>query len=200
MVSVLAYVFEQTLKLLHPFIPYVTEYIYERLSFVNKSESIMISEYAETSAFAKFKKEASKTEELVELITALRKFKIDNGKKSSEKVNFACKETEFAKEHKAVIEKLANIVLEFAEVQGKTLVLPVGEFVLVEDEVDAETQKAILNKDIEKVNFEIERSKKMLNNPNFMAKAPEALVKTEKEKLAKNEELLASLKAKLAEI
>ena len=200
MVSVLAYVFEQTLKLLHPFIPYVTEYIYERLSFVNKAESIMISEYAETSAFAKFKKEAVKTEELVELITALRKFKIDNGKKSSEKVNFACKETEFAKEHKAVIEKLANIVLEFAEVQGKTLVLPVGEFVLVEDEVDAETQKAILNKDIEKVNFEIERSKKMLNNPNFMAKAPEALVKTEKEKLAKNEELLASLKAKLAEI
>ncbi len=201
MVSVLAFVFEQVLKLLHPFIPYVTEYIYERLSFVNKAESIMISAYAETSDFAKFKKEAAKTEELVELITALRKFKIDNGKKSSDKVNFACKETTFAKEHKAVIEKLANIVLEFSEEQkGKTLVLSVGEFVLVEDEVDAETQKAILNKDIEKVMFEIERSKKMLNNPSFVAKAPEALVATEKAKLAKNEELLASLQAKLAEI
>ena len=201
MVSVLAFVFEQVLKLLHPFIPYVTEYIYQRIAFVNKAESIMISEYADTSAFAKFKKEAAKTEELVELITSLRKFKIDNGKKSSEKVNFACKETTFAKEHKAVIEKLANIVLEFVEdAKGKTLVLSVGEFTLVEDEVDVETQKAILSKDIEKVNFEIERSKKMLNNPNFMAKAPEALVKTEKEKLAKNEELLASLQAKLAEI
>ena len=200
MVSVLAFVFEQVLKLLHPFIPYVTEYIYQRINFVSKNESIMISEYADTSAFAKFKKEASKTEELVELITALRKFKIDNGKKSSEKVNFATKETDFAKEHKAVIEKLANVVLEFAEAQGKTLVLPVGEFVLIEEEVDVETQKAILNKDIEKVKFEIERSNKMLNNPNFMAKAPEALVKTEKEKLAKNEELLASLQAKLAEI
>ena len=201
MVSVLAFVFEQVLKLLHPFIPYVTEYIYERLSFVNKAESIMISAYAETSAFAKFKKEAAKTEELVELITALRKFKIDNGKKSSDKVNFACKETTFAKEHKAVIEKLANIVLEFSEEpKGKTLVLSVGEFVLIEDEVDAETQKAILNKDIEKVMFEIERSKKMLNNPSFVAKAPESLVNTEKAKLAKNEELLASLQAKLAEI
>ena len=201
MVSVLAFVFEQVLKLLHPFIPYVTEYIYERLSFVNKAESIMISAYAETSAFAKFKKEAAKTEELVELITSLRKFKIDNGKKSSDKVNFACKETTFAKEHKAVIEKLANIVLEFSEEpKGKTLVLSVGEFVLIEDEVDAGTQKAILNKDIEKVMFEIERSKKMLNNPSFVAKAPESLVNTEKAKLAKNEELLASLQAKLAEI
>ena len=160
----------------------------------------MISSYADTSAFAKFKAEASKTEELVELITAIRRFKIDSGKKSSDKVNFATKETEFAKEHKPVIEKLANIVLEFGEAQGKTLVLSVGEFVLVEDEVDAETQKAILSKDIEKVSFEIERSKKMLGNPNFVAKAPEALVATEKEKLAKNEELLASLKAKLVEI
>lgn len=201
MVSVLAYVFEQTLKLLHPFIPYVTEYIYERLSFVSKADDVMISTYADTSAFKKFKKEASKTEELVELITALRKFKIDNGKKASDKVNFATQETSFAKEHKAVIEKLANIVLEFgSNAQGKTLVFSVGEFVLIEDEVDAETQKSILNKDIEKITFEIERSKKMLGNPSFVAKAPEALVNTEKEKLAKNEELLASLQAKLAEI
>lgn len=200
MVSVLAYVFEQTLKLLHPFIPYVTEYIYQRLDFAGKGESIMISEYADTSAFKKYKKEAAKIEELVELITALRKFKIDNGKKSSDKVNFACKENVFIKEHKAVIEKLANIVLEFSESNGKTLVLSVGEFVLIEEVVDTETQKAILSKDIEKVTFEIERSKKMLNNPSFVAKAPEALVKTEKEKLAKNEELLTSLQAKLAEI
>lgn len=201
MVSVLAFVFEQTLKLLHPFIPYVTEYIYGRLEFVNKAEALIVSSYADTSVFAKFKAEASKTEELVELITVLRKFKIDNGKKSSEKVNFATNETEFVKAHKAVIEKLANVVLEFkTDVSGKTLVLPVGEFILLEDEVDAETQKAILNKDIEKVMFEIERSKKMLNNPNFMAKAPESLVETEKTKLAKNEELLASLKSKLAEI
>ena len=200
MVSVLAYVFEQTLKLLHPFIPYVTEYIYERLNFVDKAESVMISEYADTSAFKSFKKEAAKTEELVELITALRKFKIDNGKKSSDKVNFACKENVFVKEHKAVIEKLANIVLEFAEANGKTLVLSVGEFVMIEDVVDTETQKAILSKDIEKVTFEIERSKKMLNNPSFVAKAPETLVKSEKEKLAKNEELLSSLQAKLSEI
>ena len=91
---------------------------------------------------------------------------------------------------------MATVILKFEEAEGKTLVTSVGDFVLIEEKVDAETQKAILSKDIEKVSFEIERSKKMLNNPAFVAKAPEALVKTEKEKLAKNEELIASLKEK----
>ena len=197
MVSVLAYAFEQVLKLLHPFIPYVTEYIYERMDFVGKAESIMISAYNNTSAFKKFAKDAAETEELVELIVALRKFKLDNGKKSSDKVEFATAETEFATAHKAVIEKMANIVLKFEAVEGKTLVANVGEFVLIEEKVDVETQIAIIKKDIEKITFEVERSKKMLNNPAFMAKAPEKLVANEKEKLAKNEELLASLNAKL---
>ena len=197
MVSVLAYAFEQVLKLLHPFIPYVTEYIYERMDFVGKAESIMISSYSDTSSFKNFAKDAAETEELVALIVALRKFKLDNGKKSSDKVEFATAETAFAVAHKAVIEKMANIVLKFEAVEGKTLVSNVGEFVLVEEKVDVETQVAIIKKDIEKITFEVERSQKMLNNPAFMAKAPEKLVAAEKEKLAKNEELLASLNAKL---
>ncbi len=197
MVSVLAYAFSGVLKLLHPFIPYVTSYIYERMDFVSKDEDIMISQIDDTSKFKKYEKDASETEELVNLIVAIRKFKLDAGKKSSDKVDFATKETVFAKTHKAVIEKMANINLKFETVEGKTLVTGVGEFVLVEEVVDVETQKAILVKDIEKVSFEIERSNKMLNNPNFVAKAPEALVASEKEKLAKNEELLASLKTKL---
>lgn len=200
MVSVLVSAFEQVLKLLHPFIPYVTEYIYERLDFEAQSDAIMIAQYADLSKFKKFKKDAEKTEELVNLITALRKFKIDNGKKSSDKVEFAVKENEFVAEHKAVIEKLANIVLKTEEEQGKTLVSAVGEFVLVEEKVDVETQKNILKKDIEKVQFEIDRSNKMLNNPNFVAKAPANLIETEKQKLSKNQELLSVLQSKLSSL
>jgi len=200
MVSVLVSAFEQVLKLLHPFIPYVTEYIYERLDFEAQSDAIMIAQYADLSKYKKFKKDAEKTEELVKLITALRKFKIDNGKKSSDKVEFAVKENEFVAEHKAVIEKLANIVLKTEEEQGKTLVSAVGEFVLVEEKVDVETQKNILKKDIEKVQFEIDRSNKMLNNPNFVAKAPANLIETEKQKLAKNQELLSALQTKLSSL
>ena len=201
MVSVLVSAFEQILKLLHPFIPYVTEYIYQRLDFANNSDAIMIAQYEDLSRFAKFKKDAEKTEELVELITALRKFKVDNGKKSSDKVEFAVKENKFVSEHKAVIEKLANVVLMVnQEEQGKTMVSSVGEFILIEEKVDVETQKKILEKDIEKVQFEIDRSNKMLGNPNFVAKAPASLIETEKQKLAKNEELLSVLKSKLSSL
>lgn len=201
MVSVLVSAFEQVLKLLHPFIPYVTEYIYQRLDFASQNDAIMIAQYEDLSRFAKFKKDAEKTEELVELITALRKFKIDNGKKSSDKVEFAVKENKFVSQHKAIIEKLANIVLKVnQEEQGKTLVSSVGEFVLIEEKVDVETQKKILEKDIEKVQFEIDRSNKMLGNPNFVAKAPASLIETEKQKLAKNEELLSALKTKLSSL
>ena len=201
MVSVLVSAFEQILKLLHPFIPYVTEYIYERLDFANKADALIIAQYEDMSKYAKLKKEAEKTEELVALITALRKFKLDNNKKSSDKVEFVTKSNEFISNHKQVIEKLANIVLKLDEEEnGNALVTNVGEFILVEEKVDRQTQIDTLKKDIEKVQFEIDRSKKMLGNEKFVAKAPEALVKTEKEKLAKNEELLALLNDKLNKI
>ena len=201
MVSVLVSAFEQILKLLHPFIPYVTEYIYQRLDFAQKEEALIIAQCEDLSKFAKLKTDAEKTEELVSLITAIRKFKIDNGKKSSDKVEFAVNENDFVVTHKAVIEKLANIVLSIGkQEQGKTLITGLGEFVLVEEKVDIETQKKILEKDIEKVQFEIDRSNKMLGNPNFVAKAPRALIETEKQKLAKNEDLLSALKAKLSSL
>ena len=198
MVSVLVSAFEQILKLLHPFIPYVTEYIYERLDFVNKADALIIAQYEDMSKYKKLKNDAEKTEELVSLITSLRKFKLENNKKSSDKVEFVTKSNEFISNHKQVIEKLANIILKLdEEVNGNALVTNVGEFVLVEEKIDKQTQIDTLKKDIEKVQFEINRSKKMLDNASFVAKAPEALVKTEKEKLAKNEELLALLNDKL---
>ena len=201
MLSVLVSAFEQILKLLHPFIPYVTEYIYERLDFVNKADALIIAQYEDMSKYKKLKKDAEKTEELVSLITALRKFKLENNKKSSDKVEFVTKSNEFISNHKQVIEKLANIILKLdEEVNGNALVTNVGEFILVEEKIDKQTQIDTLKKDIEKVQFEINRSKKMLDNASFVAKAPEALVKTEKEKLAKNEELLAALESRLASL
>lgn len=198
MVSVLSFAFAQISRLLHPFIPYVTEYIYQRLEFVGKKESIMIDEFEDLIKFKAFKKQAQNTEELVTLISNLRRFKLENNKKSSDKVEFAVKSNEFVANNKAIIEKMANVVLKLDdETKGNTLVSSVGEFVLIEEKVDKETQIATLKKDIEKVQFEINRSSKMLSNPNFCAKAPETLIKTEKEKLAKNEDLLNALQSRL---
>lgn len=198
MISVLVASFGQVLRLLHPFIPYVTEYIYQRLDFQHKAESIMIDQIHDFSAFKALKKDSEKTDDLVALITALRKFKLDNNKKSSDKVEFAVKSNDFVLNNRAVIEKLACVILKLDDdTKGNVLVTNVGEFVLIEEKVDRQTQIEMINKDIEKVQFEINRSKKMLENPSFIAKAPEALVKTEKEKLAKNEELISALKSRL---
>ena len=201
MLSVLAEAFGQILKLLHPFVPFVTEYIYQRLDLPEKQESIMISEISDFKKFKKLMDGAKETEELVELISRMRKHKLDLGKKASDKVSFACKNSEFVLSHKAEIEKLANVILDIdGEMHGTALVTSVGEFVLVQEKVDAETLRATLLKDIEKLNFEIERSTKMLSNEKFVAKAPEALVAAEKEKLEKNTVLLNTLQNKLKEL
>ena len=198
MVSVLSATFNQILKLLHPFIPFVTEFIYQRLEFQHKDESIMISQINSFDKFKNLKVDAERTEELVNLITLIRKFKLDSGKKSSEKVTLCVKTSDFIKTHQAIIEKLANVLLVFdKESKGTTLVTTVGEFVLEEEKVDTVTQKSLLIKDIEKTKFEIERSSKMLANEKFVAKAPESLVASEREKLKRNEELLKSLEEKL---
>ena len=198
MVSVLSASFNQILKLLHPFIPFVTEFIYQRLEFQHKDESIMISQINSFDKFKNLKVDAERTEELVNLITLIRKFKLDSGKKSSEKVTLCVKSSDFIKTHQAIIEKLANVLLVFdKESKGTTLVTTVGEFVLEEEKVDTITQKSLLIKDIEKTKFEIERSSKMLANEKFVAKAPESLVASEREKLKRNEELLKSLEEKL---
>ncbi len=198
MVSVLSFVFGEVLKLLHPFVPFVTEYIYGKMNFVNKAEALMISQISDTSAFKKYVSGAEETEELVSLIVELRRFKLDSGNKSTEKIDFATKQSDFILTHKAEIEKLANVNILFDDSkEGKTLVHSKGEFVLVEKEIDVSQARELLEKDIAKIKFEIERSQKMLSNEGFVAKAPANLIESEKSKLAKNEDLLSSLEAKL---
>lgn len=201
MISVLVASFKQILKLLHPFTPYVTEYISQRLVFKHNDESIMISQIKDFEDFAKYEKDAEKTDTLIQVITSLRKFKLDSGKKSSEKATFSAVTNEFIVSHKAIIEKMANIILNLDNgAEGKTLVTQIGDFVLEEEKVDKAVQIEILKKDIEKVQFEVERSSKMLSNEKFVAKAPASLVESEKAKLASNTELLNSLKEKLEKL
>ena len=95
----------------------------------------------------------------------------------------------FVKSKEEAGDKVARAATGSAE-----LFIPLGEL------VDFEKERARLAKEIGKVTAEINRGKGMLNNAGFLAKAPENLVNAEKEKLAKNEELLAKLNAQLADL
>lgn len=200
-ISVLSFVYGELLKMLHPFIPFVTEYIFERTVLFDKDKSLMISSPSDTGKFKGFSKSAQKIENLINLITALRKFKIDSGKKSTEKVTICTKFNEFLKDNQLQIEKLACVnLVNKVGASGKVLVVSDGEFVLEEDSVDSALQKKQLEQDIEKIEFEINRSEKMLSNSGFIAKAPASLIESEKTKLEKNTKLLAALKDKLGSL
>ena len=93
----------------------------------------------------------------------------------------------------------AQVVNEDTELKGTVIVANICKISIdYSENVDVAVEIERLETQIDKMQFEIERSNKMLGNANFVAKAPAALVETEKAKLAKNTELLAQLKAELA--
>ena len=203
---VLRYVLQQILKLMHPFVPFITEKIWTEFDF---SETVVLEKYPVVDENAAFIKEYEEFEEIKEIISKIRNVRAemnvppakrfslyllaDESKLSDattyiEKLAGVSKVT-FVKSKEEAGDKVARAATGSAE-----LFIPLGEL------VDFEKERARLSKEIGKVTAEINRGKGMLNNAGFVAKAPESLVNAEKEKLAKNEELLAKLNAQLADL
>lgn len=198
-VSVLSYVFDKILKMLHPFIPFVTEYIYQRLPKIGgEHESIMMEAFPESIKVAKYKVAYSDIEKVIDVIKKLRGLKTESGIPSSKKANIAVVASDNVIANKEIIEKTvcANLVFD-QKGTGKSVICEFGEFTIIEDQIDSAELIKTLTADIEKVKFEIARSEKMLSNPGFVAKAPAAMIENEKVKLEKNKGILVSLENKL---
>jgi valyl-tRNA synthetase len=191
--SVLIYVLKNTLKLLHPYIPFITEEIYQHIPGVN--ESIMISEYPRYNSKLAYRKDAEDCGYVMNIITAIRQIRADSGCAPSKKVDLYIVTEKKNLINKALvyIEKLANVnEIKFIEskdelsvktvsvVLDKTeLYIPLGEL------VDAEKEIARLKGELNKVESEIARANGKLSNNGFLAKAPKNLVDEEREKLNK---------------
>ena len=206
--GVLVYVLKNTLKLLHPFIPFVTEEIYSNLP--GTLESIMVSQFPKYNARRAYRKEAENMEIVMEIIKTVRNIKAQVGAAPSRKVPLYVVSESAKKvinDCGIYIERLAGVThIEFVaskdDVSGKTvsqvlhaceLYVPLGEL------VDTEKEIARLEAELEKVNGEIERANNKLNNQGFVAKAPKALIDGEKEKLVKYAEMKAKIEAQLKE-
>ena len=204
--SVLCHVLTQTLKLLHPFIPFVTEEIYGNIPLT--SGSIMVSEYPKYNAKYNFKKDAEKMDSVMEIIKAVRQIKVQAGAAASKKVELivvtenrkligdsadfiyklaGVSEIKFVESKQEIDEKVFTRVLN-----GFELYVPLGDLVDVEKEIER------LNAELEKTEGEIARANGKLSNPGFTEKAPKQLVEAEKAKLQKfielKEKILANLK------
>ena len=204
---VLNKVLGDSLKLLHPFMPFVTEKIYKEL--YNNDESIMISTYPEYSKDLEFKDEEQAVEELKEVITGIRnaraKMNVHPSKKS--KLIFVTKKyANIIKESEEFLKKLGfgeeieirenkeNIPQNAVSIVSSNLEL----FIPFEDLVDIKEEIERLEKEKAKVLVEKEKTDKMLSNPGFVAKAPATKVEEEKAKQEKFNEMIKTIEERIA--
>ncbi|MBQ3145294.1 MAG: valine--tRNA ligase [Clostridia bacterium] len=203
---VLNKVLSDSLKLLHPFMPFVTEKIYKEL--YNNDESIMIADYPEYIEKLEFKDEEEKVEELKHIITGIRNARagmnVHPSKKS--KLIFVTKTYEnVIKESEEFLKKLGfsdeilvqenkkNITQNAVNVvaNGVEVFMPFEDLVDIKEEIER------LEKEKAKVLVEKEKTDKMLSNPGFVAKAPAQKVEEEKAKQAKFNEMIASIEERI---
>ena len=187
--SVLCYVLTCILKMLHPFMPYVTDELYGNLPI--HEENIILSEYPKYNNKEVFNKEYEEFSNIIEFIKVFRNVKLENkiGKEFGIKIN--------NEEDYSLIMKLLRINLdEHKKENGAKYSVVYKNYnldIYYEREV-TEEDLMILNKQISELESSIERRKKLLSNENYVAKAPKELVEKERLTLKAEEEKLAKLK------
>ena len=188
-----------SLKLLHPFMPFITEEIYMKLD--HNDESIMISKWPEYKAENDYKAEENDVELIKEIIKNIRNIRANMNVVPSRKASliFVTENEKVIEEGKGFIEKLAyadKITIQKDKagiadnavsmaVPGIEIYIPFNELV----DISAEIER--LEKERLTYQNEINRVEKMLSNEGFVAKAPAAKIEEERNKKVKYEELLA---------
>ena len=197
---VLNYVFGDSLKLLHPFMPFITSEIYSKL--VNYDDkALMVSHWPKTKKRVEYNETKDFLENLKQVIIGIRNVRANMNVHPSKKANLIFVTSDYKneiEESKEYIQKLGfgnEIIIQEDKQnisQNAISILANGMevFMPFEDLVDLEEEKKRLQKEKERLEKEVERGTKMLSNPGFTSKAPEAKIIEEKEKLAKYEEML----------
>lgn len=203
---ILNYVLCTSLKLLHPFMPFITEEIYSKL--YHKPESIMMTEFPKYKEELDFKNEEELAIEIMNIITEIRNIRSKMNVHPSKKTKLIFVTTTAKDEiekSEAFLEKLgfANKI----EIQETTENIPENAVAILsknmevhipfEELVDIEEEKKRLEGEKKRLESEVQRGEKMLSNPGFINKAPEAKINEEKEKLANYKELLENVNQKL---
>ncbi len=185
-INTLILVLNNICKLLHPFMPFVTEEIYQ----IFNDEALCISSWPKQVGVSNLEA-YQKTEEVLAIIGAIRQIKTQYQVKPSQVLAYNVKDQE--NNLLPYDEMVAEMVLKMAKgswqqdlIKGECAIENIKQgsvSVLLNDLVDKEAELIKLDKEIERLNNEIKRSNGMLNNPNFVAKAPENKLKEEREKL-----------------
>ena len=197
--DMLVYIMSNTLKLLHPFMPFITEEIWQTLP--HDGESIMISEWPVYKDEHNFSVEEQEMDRIMEAVRAIRNCRAEMNVPPSKKAKYY-----IATAHKDTFEKAGIFMQRLAscseaeigdsfEIDDAVCIvttdakiyIPLGEL------VDFEKEIARLNKEKEKVLKDLEFIDKKLNNENFVAKAPKAVVDGQREAAQKLRDKIAMI-------
>ena len=204
--KVLVYVLDGILRLLHPYMPFITEEIYQ--SIPHEAESIMIADYPKADASLSFPKEEEDFSRVINMIRAIRTRRAEMNVAPSKKakVSLVTRYKEAFENAGAFFARLASaseteIVDAYTDENAVTVVTDSATaYIPLSDIIDFEKERARLSAELEKIEGEIVRVEKKLSNESFVAKAPAAVVDAERAKLAKYAETKDSLIAELAKI
>jgi valyl-tRNA synthetase len=192
-ISTLVHVFEVSLSLLHPFMPFITEEIWQQLPCKKDDESLCIRQYPSSEEGIEDKEAEEKMNIVMEAVTAIRSIRGELNLSPSLELDALIKATNSAEdvlnENITYIEKLAKAkdVRVGKEIlppkNAATAIKPAMEiFVPLEGLFDIDAEISRLNKEMGKVEEDIGFIKKKLSNENFMNKAPQAVVEENKNK------------------
>jgi valine--tRNA ligase len=191
--SILCHILTETLKMLHPFMPYVTEEIYQMLP-IKDSETIMLSPYPVFKEELTFP-ESTELDNIIEFIVKVRNIKQEHQIPKEAKVCFNGNN--------------ADIILKLLKVNNDNIISSSNEEGIgiktnnyeIKYIFDTSSSKELeldnLIKEKDKLINSIERRKKLLSNENYIAKAPRNIVELDRTNLAKEESRLAEILEKL---
>ena len=197
--AVLLYLMRGMLKLLHPFMPYITEEIWQVLT--DGASMIILEDYPVYQEKLQFTEEAAQFETIIAAIRAVRNRRTEMNVPPSKKAKLCIETTEpeLFTSCALFFEKLASAseVVVGDSFQMPDAVMAVTDrvriFIPLEELVDKEKELARLKKEQAKVQKDLDFLQKKLNNQGFLAKAPQQLIEAEQAKLAKAEEKMAKI-------
>lgn len=208
--SVLAYVLDRTMRLIHPFMPFISEEIWQHLP--HEGETVMLASWPTYDE--KFENAEAVTEMnlLMDVIRAVRNIRAEVNVPMSKKVELQLKPV--SEQVASIIDRNADYIRRFcntseyvssldleapdkamtAVVTGVELYLPLAGLIDIAQEI------ARLEKEILHLNSEVERVEKKLNNPGFVSKAPEKVIEEERAKLADYSDKRSKVIARIQEL
>ncbi|MGN1127153.1 MAG: valine--tRNA ligase [Ruminococcus sp.] len=201
--QVLIFVLDKMLKLLHPFMPFITEEIWQTIPHATDGKTIMLEKYPKYDESLNFPTEAQDMKKVMEAITAIRtqrnEMNVPPSKKAKLYIATAIPET--FKQGVKFFEKLASAsgveIGDAFEIDGAVTVVT-GDakiYIPMEELVDKEAELARLNKELKQVEKMLAQDEGKLNNPGFMSKAPEKVIEKIKSQAEKEREKIALINA-----